>query len=849
MNKFLLLLFLFPFLLFSQQKKIDSLRKVYKNKSQSDTNRMKAGHEIAWSYLNNNPDTAIGLAEQTLQFAKARNQKKHQGIAFFTLGTAYMNLGNFPKALEHYEKYSKICEETNNKKGLGESYLNIGNVYEVQLNYVKVLEYSFKALKINQEIGNKQGLGDCFKQIARVYQNQSNYPKALEYYLKTLNLFQEINDKKGIGKTLNHIGQLYIEQFNHAKALEYFLKFLKNSEKIGDKESIGNAFTNIGIVYYEQLNYSKALEYQLKALKIFEEIGDKQNLGYCYNNIGNVYDDQSNYKKALENYQMGLKIHEDIVDKYGMAAAFGNIAVVYSKQSNYSKALEYFLKALKINEELGDKSRIASNYINLGVMFNNLLDFKKAILYSDSGLQISKEIGDIDNERLSYGNIAISFSKTGRYKEAYENQVKFKQLTDSIFNVENSKQLGDMKTNFEVEKKETELKLKAEAEKEKIAAVTKEEKKRQQIIIYSVAGILILVMIFAGFMVNRFRVTSKQKKIIEIKEQETQKQNEIISHQKHLVEEKHLEITDSINYAERIQRAMLASGRLLDANLFSPWGDAEGRGGYFVFFKPKDVVSGDFYWASCVSSKAETSAANRVPHIASAVAQGLTNKFCLVTADSTGHGVPGAIMSMLNMNSLKEAITKGLTEADDILNYTRSIVINTLANDGSKDGGKDGMDCSLLIFDHQNMTLDWVAANNPVWIVRKVTADQLAVTSSAVEKQHEGLDCARPDNKEILELKPQKMPVGRHERQNEPFVKQTFQLQKGDVIYAIIDGFPDQFGGEKGKKFMSKNLKELLKNNAHLSMPKQKILLETTFKNWVGDLEQVDDVTIIGVRV
>ncbi len=340
--------------------------------------------------------------------------------------------------------------------------------------------------------------------------------------------------------------------------------------------------------------------------------------------------------------------------------------------------------------------------------------------------------------------------------------------------------------------------------------------------------LLLSVEVAKKIKVFRDEKEAAQKNALQHLEEVVEARTFELKHQKHLVETKHLEITDSINYAERIQRSMLASKQMLNENSNSlSKGVFVNEEGYFVFFQPKDIVSGDFYWASKLNNE----------------------RFCLVTSDSTGHGVPGAIMSMLNMNSLKEAITKGLTEADDILNYTRSIIINTLANDGSEQGGKDGMDCSLLIFDYKIMTLDWVGANNPVWIVRNVASDPVAVTSSGVEKLHLGLDSARPDKAEVIELKPQKMPVGKHERQNEPFVKQTFQLQKGDVIYAITDGYPDQFGGEKGKKFMSKNLKELLKNNSHLSMTEQKIILEQTFNNWKGDLEQVDDVTIIGIRV
>ncbi|MEO6304187.1 MAG: SpoIIE family protein phosphatase, partial [Bacteroidia bacterium] len=417
-------------------------------------------------------------------------------------------------------------------------------------------------------------------------------------------------------------------------------------------------------------------------------------------------------------------------------------------------------------------------------------NYNLALINLNKGKKIFIQTKNFNSLRITFKSIAISQEGIGDYKNAYENYIQYNELNDSIFNVENSKQLGDLKTNFEVEKKETELKAKAEAQK----LITNEEKKRQQFVIYAVAGVLIIVVVFSFFLYKRFRITQKQKQIIELKEKETQQQNLIITEQKHIVEEKHKEITDSINYAERIQRSLLASTKLLNENLKE----------YFILFKPKDVVSGDFYWASKINN----------------------NKFCLVTADSTGHGVPGAIMSMLNMNSLKESITKGLESADDILNYTRKIIINTLANDGSAEGGKDGMDCSLLIFDLNNLHLNWVAANNPVWVVRK-----------------------NENEDSLIELKPQKMPVGKHDKQNELFIKQSLSLQKGDIVYTLTDGFPDQFGGEKGKKFMSKNLKELLQTNAHLPMEVQKDLLEKEFKNWVGNLEQVDDVTIIGIKI
>jgi len=421
----------------------DSLWSVYNNKSQADTNRLHAIHAIAWSLVDNKPDTAIILAEQEVQLANA------------------LSLGK-------------------GKKWLGRAFITIG------------VAFKFKG----------------------------NYPKALEYYLKALKLSEEISDKKSIGNCYNNIGIVYNDQANYVKALDYYLKSLKILEEAGYKKGMSNCYSNIGLVYYNLSNYPKALEYYLKDLKICEETGDKNGLGISYISVGNVYAEQSDFKKALL----------------------------------------CFFKAVKINVETGNKQGLEYSYLNMGGLNNKLANYKLAIQYSDSCLQITKEIGDIFIEREAYANLATAYSKTGRYKEAYNSHVKFKMLTDSIFNTDNSRLLGDMKTKFEVEKKEAELKVKSEAEQEKLKAVSLEEKKRQRVIIYAVAGVLLLVSVFSLFLFNRFRITQRQKNIIE-----KQKVHVDTAYEK--LHEKNKEVMDSIYYARRIQTALLPSEKYVAIQL------------------------------------------------------------------------------------------------------------------------------------------------------------------------------------------------------------------------------------------------------------------------------------------
>ncbi|MFN5183543.1 MAG: two-component regulator propeller domain-containing protein [Bacteroidota bacterium] len=282
----------------------------------------------------------------------------------------------------------------------------------------------------------------------------------------------------------------------------------------------------------------------------------------------------------------------------------------------------------------------------------------------------------------------------------------------------------------------------------------------------------------------------KLKSEKEILEKTVEERTAEVVEQKNLIQEKHKEITDSINYAERIQRSFLATKELLNENLKD----------YFVFFQPKDVVSGDFYWASKLSD----------------------GNFAYTCADSTGHGVPGAIMSILNISSLELAIKEKLTAPSEILNYTRTEIINRLKKDGSEEGGKDGMDCSLIILNKEKTKLTYSAANNPIWIIRE---------------------------NELIELKPDKMPVGKHDKDQNPFTQHEFDLQKGDLIYSLTDGMPDQFGGTKGKKYKYTQLKEFLISISMLSMHEQHQKLKSEFENWKGDLEQVDDVCVIGIKV
>ncbi|MGZ3930519.1 MAG: tetratricopeptide repeat protein, partial [Bacteroidia bacterium] len=259
------------------------------------------------------------------------------------------------------------------------------------------------------------------------------------------------------------------------------------------------------------------------------------------------------YEAALQYYLKSLPIKEALGEMDGVSDCYGNIGLIFYNRGDYTKAMAYFLKGIAISRQVGSLGTLANDYLGLGGLYLKQKNYPMAILYSDSAIKLSEKIGDLETARYGYQDIAVAYSSTGKYKEAYENHVRCKALTDSIFSIENSRQIGDLKTRFEVEKKESELKLEAKA----VEIKNTEEKKRQALVTYAVAGMLFIVVVFSIFLFRRFKLTQRQKAIIE-------EQKAIVEKQKHLVEEHQKDLLDSIIYARRIQRALITNEKYIE---------------------------------------------------------------------------------------------------------------------------------------------------------------------------------------------------------------------------------------------------------------------------------------------
>jgi serine phosphatase RsbU (regulator of sigma subunit)/Tfp pilus assembly protein PilF len=682
----------------------------------------------------------------------------------------------------------------------------IGGIYYNKANHDEAINYYNKSLTLSDKIGNKRGIANTLYNIGIIYFDKGDQEKAISSYTKSLEMCEEIENKKGIAQALNSIGVIYAYQGNHVKAIKNYTQSLKIAEEIGFKKGIASYLKNIGLIYYDQGDFVNALDYYNQSLEIKREIGNQSSIASALNSIGIIYFDQRQFDKAFNYYEESYLLSKEVGDKKGIAGALQNMGMIYFEQIEYDSAMSYFNQSIDISISIDDKIGEAGSLTNIANIYKEKEDFRLALESGEASFQIAQKSGAI----LILKDAALllwEVNKTlGNYKNSLDMHELYTEIKDSISSDENHQEVLRQEFKYKYEKQSVaDSIVNAEAEKTHLANLSAEKalgekqkteieaQKKQNVFLFVGLGLLAL---FGFFIYNRFKVTQKQKGIIEKQKSDVEVQKtkvettlkELKSTHEQL-EESHKEITDSINYAERIQRSFLATKESLDTHLKD----------YFVFFKPKEAVSGDFYWGAELND----------------------NNFAFTVADSTGHGVPGAIMSLLNISSLEKSI-ETVIEPHKILNKTREIIVDRLSKDGSEHGGKDGMDCNLMVLNKDRSLLTFASANNTIIIIR---------------------------DGEILEYKGDKMPVGKHDRDTESFTLHSVQLQKGDVIYALTDGFPDQFGGPKGKKYMIKNLKNKFLQIAHMPMAKQEENLSEEFANWMAENEQIDDVCIIGVRV
>ncbi|MDB4533551.1 tetratricopeptide repeat protein [Vicingaceae bacterium] len=805
---------------------IDSCLNIYHTaKQDTDKVNMLFVWYNAISYIE--PATSYKLLNQ-IELLSSNNLKKRLSTSekvFFlkSLSTAVNDkgfylaeiFGDLDGAAVLFLKSLSIEKEINDSLSLATAFNNIGYVYDIGGEIDSAIFYYEKSLNILEKIELSTTLSTCLRNLSGLYYYRGDEDIALEYTKRSLKIAKKIGDENEIASCYMYYADYYIDKGNMELALNYSFEALNIVEETENKELLSDVLANIGSIHAQYLSdYNAGLVYFKRSLEISEKIGYKDGISTNINNIGFVYDNLGDKKKALVYYKKSLLIDENSENVSASISSIRNIGALYEDLGEEEEAMIYYNKSLKLSEDIENNISIASSLNNISSLYLKRGDIKKAKESVLRAYKIANDYEHTDLIRLTSFRLSNIYKSEKNWMKAFEMYQISITARDRINNLETQKEIIKKQTKYEYEKK----KVIDDVENEKVVAVEKEAKKKQEVISYAVTGGLALTGVFLFFVFNRLRVTRKQKLIIEgqkeeveVQKNEAEIQRDIANNQKLIVEIKNKEITESITYAKRIQEAILPPPRLVKEWLTES----------FIFYKPKDIVAGDFYWMETATFN-ENNKEKTLVYFAA--------------ADCTGHGVPGAMVSVVCANALNRAIKEfNLIEPGQVLDKVTELVVESF--DKGDEDIKDGMDIALCALDISAKKVFYSGANNPLYRI-----------TSIKEKVADDIRTENNETHQLIEYKANKQPIGFNEN-HVSFNTIEIQLEPGDAIYVFSDGFPDQFGGAKGKKYKYSTFRKSLLANFHHPMETQKQMLETEFDNWKGELEQIDDVCVIGVRI
>ena len=648
----------------------------------------------------------------------------------------------------------------------------------------------------------------------------NDFQQGIDYALKSVEEAKAINYPKGLSKAYNTLGTIYADLGMYDDALKFYNITIEINKEYNLKDGMASAYANIANIHAHLQNFQTAKEYFLLSNNEFKTLNRIDSKVKTDLSLSKVYK-SLNQEDSAEYYlnEAFKSVKKNTTNIYLLANVFVFKAQSELAKHNYAETLLYLQEAEEKFTEVNSSYDLFQVYSIYGDLYYQQKKYNLAIKYYTIGLDKYSKNTTVTLKSNVYKGLSDSYLAIGNFAQAHAYQSKHILITDSINKENSNNRLLAMENAFKNERSKLELDNLKNINKLQEAEI---EKQNSQKIAMAIG--LSLMLLLAFFIFRSYK--QKQKSNL-------------------LLEEKNKEITDSITYAKRIQNAILPSDKTVKEYLPNN----------FVLYIPKDIIAGDFYWLEQIDEN-----------------------ILFAAADCTGHGVPGAMVSVVCNNALNRTVREyRLINPAEILNKTREIVIQEFEK--SDDDVKDGMDIALcsLRFDVQGLKLNepetaallqYAGANNPLWIVRKAPpflpegegkphtsppqniglAGESSSPSGRTKSSRLWGEHLRKSGAELIEIKPNKQPIGKTDNPLS-FTTHEIQLQKGDTIYMFTDGFADQFGGQKGKKLMYKPFKNLLLSIQDKTMDEQKALLEKYFEKWKGSLEQVDDVCVIGVRV
>jgi serine phosphatase RsbU (regulator of sigma subunit) len=647
--------------------------------------------------------------------------------------------------------------------------LNKQSVYWSDYDQDKAMQYATQALQLAEEIGDDWGAARAYMNMGLAYGGSGNFISEISQHSKAKLMFLAEGDTLFAAKAVANQAVAEYRLGDYLSSTAHCLEAIDYNRRVNYEWGVAVCQMTLGNVYLDQKNYPESMRCYREAMAINQRT--EKNPAFdaqLYVNIGNVYNLEEKNDSALYYYRSVLDIMKEM-SGYTYSVLLNNMGTIFRDKEQYDSAHYYFTESLDIRLALGDTDGICSVYQNIGNNYGDLGKTDSALYYLNAALEIANKIHARSQVSAIYQGLASVYAKAGDYTRAYAFQSKYILLNDSLIGAENTAAVNALRENFDAARREQQIR--------ELEATNKfhEERSVRNIILFVAAILVALSFVALLYYRNRARQLANTR---------LEKQNAEITMQKKA-------ITDSINYAKRIQDSILPPENIVKNILPES----------FIFYAPKDVVSGDFYW---VEQRDDIS--------------------IFAAVDCTGHGVPGALMSVVGFNLLNQAVNElRLTVPSEILQHLDHGVNKLLRQSETNNSVKDGMDLALCALHTKTNVLHYAGVFNPLYVV---------------------------SNGVLREVRADKHPIGINvDGITDNYTNNTLQLHPGDMVYLFTDGFADQFGGPMGKKYKYKQLREFLVEISALPVAEQHDKINAEFATWKGALEQVDDVLIMGVRI
>lgn len=645
-------------------------------------------------------------------------------------------------------------------------------------------------------------------QLAKKWQNEQT-SRSIFYAQNAFDLAQKREDRLAVSEATQILGQAHRTEGNYEKAMYFLLQKLHNAEKLKDLPQEVDVLVDIGTLYRIQKNKEKAIENYEKSLELAEKIKYLKGKANGLHNYGNLYYPMKEYDKALNLYKQAYEVRKTIDDKMGMAMSLNNIAKVYEKEAQPQEALKIYLEIQSFLIENDNQEFYAVLLDNIGDVYVRLKEFEKAKKYFDESLRIGEKLNAkiiISDAYESYSNLSLEKSD---YQEALLFYKQHFDMNEQIIGEKQANKLNNMQAEYELNKKQLEIDL------------LNKDRKIDRLV---VQGISIFAFILLGFVAVVFRNYQRIRSLnqdlgdrnmeINMQKEELETQAENLKYSNQEIQKQNTNIMASINYAKRIQHAILP----LEENIRQSLED------FFVLWKPKNIVSGDFYWFYSFPVGSDQGQVNSKEPNSTLTTDHLPLTTILAAVDCTGHGVPGAFMSMIGSQLLNEiVIERQIWQSNRILEEMNRSIFRILNQQDSN--VHDGMDIALCVINKKEQKIQFSGAMNNLYYV-----------------QNENFGIIKGDKHSL---------GGKQLRDKIFFTAHDLKIENEIMIYLCSDGYQDQFGGKEDTKFGVKRFRELLFQISSKPLEVQKQILEETIETWIlpSQQELIDDVLVIGVRI